>query len=1037
MDSNQGDDNEPKVQSEFLRQIYANYHERQKLNQGKSHTDDKTSSTEVKSSTSMEASASVESTTQTISCHMEQTGCKSVQATVETSSCSIQTSPIATCSVAQPHSTHTETTSSSFPATSSSVPKIVKAVPKEDLVEELSVEQKKELFKRKMLQEDFTSKKAKLKTAALPVLGQPATSSKIGQPTGEIIKSTKDPEMSESQRLEEFKQKLLQGESTAKKRKPVFARLLSSSMTEDFSNQGQSRIREEVRQELKSYKLKKVSEFEEDENTSPSNETSRVSTPPRPTVLRETEQNTPGSPVAILSMSIQKPSSPVAIAVANFNKFGQKPNSPVKSTVASKALTSGKSVPSTLTSTSGVGPLVTSTDTDNTPVNYYSILQKTRAQRLRNRSNLEEEQPAPDESEDPSTESEPAVEEELEEKGDEVDTFKLIEERRSKRMSKYNQSTAAFATALKRFRESSIEKDEGERLNKNANTSDRMTYTLQRGPCSANTSIDMASANTSTFEGAQYSANTSAMDVAPCSVNVSVGPDTSAMEVTSTNTSAQLDFSADIPSSSANTSAQLSFSMEAVASTSANTSALNYSTEVREISVLEPKDGSLYPCLDKASVLETSEEDVNQDPEVLKTPVASTAIPSLYTPDMTMKSQDEMATRSLKRSVSEYRREQREMRTPVRKSEEGITVNSKVTKQEDKLVEDKRVKMNLNLTILQRQENQTDAAVKSAIANPQFKNEIQAFEAQSLNLCVKANIRVCNEELNRLEIERTVRPKKQTLFADEGKIVIKSLALHLEKDRVDTYSMKHYAFCLIYVEDTVTKTPVVLLDSSLYNPETKSFKIQENIVIKDVMSSFDAKIEVYALKTPNIHETPKKSKSAKYNKAGALVSSLPDNEFSLCAYAVFSLAQLNQKSYTVFSAGPSDRVIFPWASNKPLLLNFEFVTKNTIEFEDFLNVYDKPGSSIELRYCKLDAYTFRMYRYPSDTVPVRELEIKKITGKPTRAPSDMCINPHSFYITTESADKTSKVNLFTCTSKRKMEEWMAAFNLYLNMIKVD
>ncbi|KAL1455572.1 hypothetical protein WDU94_009657 [Cyamophila willieti] len=954
MDPNQGDDYDPKVHSEFLRKIYANYNERQKLlNQGKSKTDEGTSA---------------QGSTEASSSHTE-TSCQSVQASVETTSCSIQTSPVSTFTIAQSHSSYMVTASSSIPVTATSVPKIVKEIPKEDLVEELSVEQKKELFKRKMLQEDFTSKKAKLKTAAL---GQPTQSSKIGQTSGEIIKSTKDPELSEAQRMEEFRRKLLQGESTAKKSKPVFARLLSSSLTEDSSNQGESSIRDEIRQELRSFELKKVSEkvseFEEDENTYPSSDAPQVRTPPRPTVLLETELNTPGSPVATLSKATQKPSSPVATAVANYNKIGQKPSSPVKTTMASKTSAGSKSTqPSPLAATTSATQVTTPTGTKTTDVNYYSILQKTRAQRLRNRSNYEEEeeqsvseQVAPThEPEDSHSQSMDTTEE-----GDEVDTFKLIEERRSKRMSKYGRSTAALATALKRFREGSVEKEEGERSSKSANTSARMTYSLQPGPCSTDTSFGLTSANTSAIEAADssalesvpghFSTNTSAMEVAPSSVNVSVGPD---------NTSAQLDFSANIPSSSANTSAQLSFTTEPVASTSANTSALNYSAEVREISVLEPKDGSLYPCLDKASVLETSEEDVSLDSEVLKTPVASTAGPSRYipyTPDMTMEVQDDLATRSLKRSVSEYRREQREMRTPVRKNEEGITVNYKETKPAEKLLEDKRVKMKLNRTVLQRQEIQTDAAVKSAIANPQFKNEIQAFEAHSLNLCVKAQLRVCNDELKRLEIEKTVHPKKQALFADEGKIVIKSLALHLEKDKLDTYSIKHYVFCLIYVEDTVTKTPVVLLDSSLYNAATKSFKIQQNIVIKDVMSDFDAKVEVYALKTPKVHETPKKSKSGKYNKSGVPLAALPDKEFSLCAYAVFSLAQLNQKSYTVFSAGPSDRVIFPWASNKPLLLNFEFVTKNSIEFEDFLNVYDKPGSSIELKILpQIDASDFK------------------------------------------------------------------------------
>ncbi|KAI5699549.1 hypothetical protein M8J75_004740 [Diaphorina citri] len=484
------------------------------------------------------------------------------------------------------------------------------------------------------------------------------------------------------------------------------------------------------------------------------------------------------------------------------------------------------------------------------------------------------------------------------------------------------------------------------------------------------------------------------------------------------------------------------------------------SMEVKEISVLEPKDGSLYPCLDEASVLvdndtsrgeEKSKMLFNDSTSEAQTSMTEDPISdeeegekfewSSEEPSFT----DEVVAKPLLRSVSSYRREQKEMRTPVRESQEGITVFYKDKKPEDKALEDKRVKLKMNLMVLQRQAIQADAALKSASANSQFKNEIQEFEAQSVNFFVKEEIRLCNEELNRLEIEKTIRPKKQSnQFVDEGSIAIKSLDIQLDIDKLDHHNHCYYVFCLIYVRDTIVKTPVVRLDYARYNPEAKTFNIQKNITIKNIYSDFDAKIHIFGLKTPKVSriETPsKKMKLVPKHKKTGNTTSGPDQEFKfvLTAYSVFSLAQMNQKSFSI-SSTVNDQHQLPWGTNKPLRMNFKFAPDNTLSFQDFITVYSKPGSSIELRWCTLDGTAMRFYRYPSDAElgkSVNQIDIKKISSKPLKAPNEMCITPHAFFFNTKDDSGSNSTNLFACTSRKKMDEWISALNLFISMVKLD
>lgn len=134
-------------------------------------------------------------------------------------------------------------------------------------------------------------------------------------------------------------------------------------------------------------------------------------------------------------------------------------------------------------------------------------------------------------------------------------------------------------------------------------------------------------------------------------------------------------------------------------------------------------------------------------------------------------------------------------------------------------------------------------------------------------------------DLHKVQKSKSIHQNVCMFCLFSGSIAIKSLDIQLDIDKLDHHNHCYYVFCLIYVRDTIVKTPVVRLDYARYNPEAKTFNIQKNITIKNIYSDFDAKIHIFGLKTPKVSriETPsKKMKLVPKHKKTGNTTSGPD-----------------------------------------------------------------------------------------------------------------------------------------------------------------
>ncbi|XP_008485225.1 uncharacterized protein LOC103521899 [Diaphorina citri] len=441
------------------------------------------------------------------------------------------------------------------------------------------------------------------------------------------------------------------------------------------------------------------------------------------------------------------------------------------------------------------------------------------------------------------------------------------------------------------------------------------------------------------------------------------------------------------------------------------------SMEVKEISVLEPKDGSLYPCLDEASVL------VDNDTSRLQAHHSPSKTIPLTTEKLVKESEPTLTAEASRSNISSLK--------------ENILTKPKSTHPYSKSPQLKPPKLMLTV------ENFANVVAKRAASIQSHYKQGEPEIKQDKNAGDMSETERFEEFKKKILQGESTSKKLKPVFAKWGACQVLAESKAANKNQINTTK-----------ELEMVRNAVLKRDLTPFN-QSVSEKAEKFVPHITSMEKKTTPSVTSIVKTVEKDTLPVKSLVKPVEKATSVTSLLKTAEignvssrdlvlkrefkFVLTAYSVFSLAQMNQKSFSI-SSTVNDQHQLPWGTNKPLRMNFKFAPDNTLSFQDFITVYSKPGSSIELRWCTLDGTAMRFYRYPSDAElgkSVNQIDIKKISSKPLKAPNEMCITPHAFFFNTKDDSGSNSTNLFACTSRKKMDEWISALNLFISMVKLD
>ncbi|XP_065367691.1 anillin isoform X2 [Calliphora vicina] len=385
------------------------------------------------------------------------------------------------------------------------------------------------------------------------------------------------------------------------------------------------------------------------------------------------------------------------------------------------------------------------------------------------------------------------------------------------------------------------------------------------------------------------------------------------------------------------------------------------------------------------------------------------------------------------------------------------------------LVQDKIKKLLEEVCKQQQVIAQTSQALNLCAATIEFSGSTESVEGERHLLVATHRRQACLDEVQRLRVEKTLRPVGAP--REKGRLTIKEITIPLRQDYIRKLSLDtisgHHLVCLIKYNEHVlaTKTVPTL-------PGLLAVKFPDVLQLNNVYADFKVTLEIYGMTAQREvlpHEvkyhinfnkksgikTPKKKASDNrlvmppvQSPAGPHAVRTP--ALVQYGFAIFSLREIQRTSWTltqVLGVSPLEGVVH-------MKVNCELSV--SVEYKGFLTMFEDISGfgAWHRRWCHLNGTMLNYWKYPDDEkkkAPMGSIDLYTCTSqKVTIAPRDICARLNTMLLECQRPAKdtdqesliivpngrtTTVRYLLSADTKEEREEWCAYFNKTLTLLR--
>ncbi|XP_015175372.1 PREDICTED: actin-binding protein anillin-like isoform X2 [Polistes dominula] len=441
----------------------------------------------------------------------------------------------------------------------------------------------------------------------------------------------------------------------------------------------------------------------------------------------------------------------------------------------------------------------------------------------------------------------------------------------------------------------------------------------------------------------------------------------------------------------------------------------------------------------------------------------------------------------LLRTVSSYRRQQSELRTPkgnllsVSKVIESSSDSMEPSKDETILVQEKVKHLLDEVSKQQTIIGQASQALNLCSSTIEFNESQEQVEVEKLLLVATHRRQAAINEIQRLKIQGTLRPSApgSPEIDDTGSLTISAITLPLRREYLRSIAPTtclHFV-CLVLHLDEVLATPVVVAESG-----DSCLRFPSTLKLQNLYSDFKVTVEIYSLRTQaemlphevkyHIHnngnghngnngkdkkKTPKKC--SKFDnrlvmpsvQSPAGPSAIQSSAFQLSGYIVFSLKEINRQQFTL------NKVPQQSPLEGRLQMHMSCEPSITVEYRNFLTIFEYvSGFGIwQRRWMVLKGTTLSYYKYPhheGKKTPLGSLDLRGVSTKIVDlAPFSICMRANTVLLESKRAaqpgdtdslimvtngSETTIRHLYSADTKEDRLEWCSKLNKVLHILQV-
>ncbi|XP_049789407.1 anillin-like isoform X5 [Schistocerca nitens] len=450
----------------------------------------------------------------------------------------------------------------------------------------------------------------------------------------------------------------------------------------------------------------------------------------------------------------------------------------------------------------------------------------------------------------------------------------------------------------------------------------------------------------------------------------------------------------------------------------------------------------------------------------------------------------------LMHTVSFYRRQQNMgvKTTPVRQIIRRPEVRSTVSYDSEESIsfpaDDRntvRSKISTLLDEVTKQQtviSQASQALNLCCATVEFSGSAEQVEGERLLLLATHRRQAALHEIQRLEVEGTLRPGGSTASviqpSEQGTLIVTNIVLPVKKEyihNIGTGNTCHHFMCLLRSQEQVLGTPVLAASPTALKG-TPGLMWKGPLKLNGLYTDFKATLEVYSLETQKeilphnvkyhitdgssgkkegnkLRLTPKKVKQESrlimptvQSPAGP--SAVRTSSFQLAGYVVFSLKEVHRTQFTLNKVGHKS----PLEGNVLVQLSSELSL--TVTERGFLTMFEDISGfgAWHRRWCLLKGATLCYWKYPDDEgkkEPIGWIDLKACSTESVGLVSrDICARPNTFLLETtrppqpddveslilvRSKNRTTIRHLLSADTKEDRLLWCSQLNKTLSMLR--
>ncbi|KAI4500797.1 hypothetical protein M0802_004008 [Mischocyttarus mexicanus] len=444
----------------------------------------------------------------------------------------------------------------------------------------------------------------------------------------------------------------------------------------------------------------------------------------------------------------------------------------------------------------------------------------------------------------------------------------------------------------------------------------------------------------------------------------------------------------------------------------------------------------------------------------------------------------------LLRTVSSYRRQQSELRTPkgtplvVSKVIESSSDSTAPSKDETILVQEKVKRLLDEISKQQTIIGQASQALNLCSSTVEFNESQEQVEVDKLLLVATHRRQAAINEVQRLKIQGTLRPSApgSPEIDDTGSLTISAITLPLRREyfrSIAPSTCLHFV-CLVLHLDEVLATPVVVAEAG-----DSCIRFPSTLKLQNLYSDFKITVEIYSLQTQaeilphevkyhiynngNGHngnngkdkkllsKTPKKCSKQENRLVMPTVQSpagpfaVQSTAFKLSGYIVFSLKEVHRQQFTL------NKVPQQSPLEGKLQMHMSCEPSITMEYRNFFTIFEYvSGFGIwQRRWCVLKGTILFYYKYPhheGKKTPLGSLDLRDVFTKTADlAPFSICMRANTILFETKrtaqpedtdslimvtNGSETTIRHLFSADTKEDRLEWCSKLNKVLHILQV-